>query len=398
MRTAPAATDAPPSENANEYHFDRTISRGTLENYLSRAITMEGMFNGRGDLDDNIRMLKCIGAKFIGRSLCLWGGEANLLNNLERAKQQTPKAHAADPDMILQACIFEIVTTQVGQVPVPDWAFAALGLPAEKRNFRYADMLYLDGRFKDHWRAGQSVPDVGRPETKLYFYFLGASFIDVGCEAIHLGQTELMNHNDKGLDHYSQVLVLIRSYAAQHARRHMVLLDSHVPSGGLVRDGQMLMDFHSFPLRIMETPDKPQEAILKVGFSDGIYGRSKGGTTVSGWKCDQLPYLVEIDNWGVSKQPGQAKAGSIWIWGYDEITWFAHQSQQYRSNWLSYAWNWVRQTDTNGFLQMPGSRTLVSPLDRKRWYYANKPSAAVPEGYGDEEAIRAIWVAESGTP
>ena len=98
--------------------------------------------------------------------------------------------------------------------------------------------------------------------------------------------------------------------------------------------GNLLMDFHSFPLRIMEVPDKPQEAILKVGFSDGIYGRSKGGMTFSGWKCEHLPYLVEIDNWGVSKQPGQAKAGGIWIWGYDEITWFAHQSQQYRSNWL----------------------------------------------------------------
>lgn len=377
------------------YHFDRTISRDVLEKYLDRAITMEGMLNGRGDLDDNIRMLKSLGAKFIGRALCLWGGEANLLSHLERAKQQLPKVHAADPDMVLQACIFEIVTTQVEQVPVPEWAFLALGQPVEKRNFRYAAMLYPNGRFKDHWRAGQSVPDVSQPETKLWFYFLGASFIDVGCEAIHLGQTELMNGNDRDLAHYSQVLALIRSHATKHARRHMVLLDSHVPSGGLLRDGHLLMDFHSFPLRIMETPDKPQEAILKLGFSDGIYNRSKGGTTFSGWKCEHLPYLVEIDNWGVSKTPGQPKAGSIWIWGYDEITWFAQQGQQYRSNWLHYAHDWVRQTDANGFLQMPGSRTLRSPLDNKRWYYANNPSAAVPDGFGDEEAIRAIWSAAS---
>src|SRR5512138_1160597 len=298
---------------AEQFRFDKTISRATLENYLSRSITIEGLLNGRGDLTDNIRMLKSIGAKFIGRSLCLWGGEANLLNNLARAKQQLPLVHAADPDMVLQACIFEIVTTQVEQVPVPDWAFAAFGLPVEKRNFRYADMLYPTGRFKDHWRPGQSVPDVSRPETKLWFYFLGASFIDAGCEAIHLGQTELMNGNDKRLDHYSQVLTLIRSYAAGHARRYMILLDSHVPSGGLVRQGQLLMDFHSFPLRIMEVPDKPQEAILKLGFSDGIYNRSKGGKTFSGWTCEHLPYLVEIDNWGVSRTPGQAKAGSIWI-------------------------------------------------------------------------------------
>jgi hypothetical protein len=383
------------AEPAAKYQFDRTISREVLENYLDRSITMEGLLNGRGDLDDNIRMLKSIGAKFIGRALCLWASEANLMSNLERAKQQLPKVHGADPDMILQACIFEIVTTQVDQVPVPEWVFTALGQPPEKRNFRYADMLYPNGRFKDHWRPGQSVPDVSQPETKLWFYFLGASFIDVGCEAIHLGQTELMNKNDQNLEHYAQVLALIRAHAAKHARRHMVLLDSHVPSGGLVRDGQLLMDFHSFPLRIMETPDKPQEAILKLGFSDGIYNRSKGGATFSGWKCEHLPYLAEIDNWGVSKQPGQPKAGGIWIWGYDEITWFAQQTPAYRSNWLHYARDWVRKTDANGHLQMPGSRTLRSPLDNKRWYYANKPSTAVPEGFGDEEAIRAIWAATS---
>ena len=381
-----------PSPN---YHFDKTISREVLEHYLARAITMEGLLNKRGDVDDNIRMLNAIGAKFIGRSLCLWGGEANLLQNLEWARLQVPKLHLADPDMVLQACIFEIVTIQVNQVPVPDWAFTALGLPVEKRNFRYADMLYRDGKFKDHWRPDQSVPDVSQLETRLYFYFLGSSFIDVGCEAIHLGQSELMNRNDRELDHYSSVLTLIRTHAATHARRRMVLLDSHVPSGGLIRDGKLLMDFHSFPLRIMETPEKPQEAILKLGFSDGIYGRSKGGMTFSGWKCDHLPYLVEIDNWGVSKKPGQAGAGSIWIWGYDEITWFAHQSQGYRADWLRYAWDWVRQTDPNGYLEMPGSRTMSSPLDHRRWYYANNPSPAVPEGLGDETAIHAVWSAAS---
>ena len=43
-------------------------------------------------------------------------------------------------------------------------------------------------------------------------------------------------------------------------------------------DGRaVVLDFHAFPLRVMELPDKPEEAILKGGFSDGIYGRSKGG-------------------------------------------------------------------------------------------------------------------------
>ena len=64
------------------------------------AITMEGLLNGKGDLDDNIRMLKSTGAKFIGRSLCLWAGEANLLQNLARAKMQVGFLLLLDPDMI----------------------------------------------------------------------------------------------------------------------------------------------------------------------------------------------------------------------------------------------------------------------------------------------------------
>src|SRR6516225_2647396 len=99
------ASDEAPAKGSPNYQFDRSISREVLENYLARSITMEGLLNGRGDFDDNIRMLKSIGAKFIGRSLCLWGGEGNLLRNLERARQQFPKVHEADPDMVLQACI-----------------------------------------------------------------------------------------------------------------------------------------------------------------------------------------------------------------------------------------------------------------------------------------------------
>ncbi|MFO1501007.1 MAG: hypothetical protein U1G07_21890 [Verrucomicrobiota bacterium] len=395
MASAPPDGGAATPAQPRDYRFDGTISRGVLCNYLSRAITMEGLLNGRGDLPDNVRMLKSMGAKFVGRSLCLWGNEGNLLRNLERARVERPIVHAADPELVLQACIFEIVTTQVDQVPIPGWAFAAFGEAPEQRNFRYADMLYANGRFKDHWRSGQSVPDVSRPETKRWFYFLGVSFIDAGFEAIHFGQTELMNKNDPNLDHYAQVLERLRAYGAQHARRHLLICDSHVPSGGLVREGRLLMDFHSFPLRIMEVSDKPKTAVLKVGFSDGIYGRSKGGITPSGWSCEHLPYLVEVDNWGVSKQPGQPKVGGIWIWGYDEITWFAQQEEASRNSWLRYAWQWVRETDPNGYLEMPGSRTLSSPLDQKRWYYANRPSPAVPEGFGQEETIKAIWASDT---
>jgi hypothetical protein len=389
---ASAPTAAAAAAAARDYHFDAKISRPVLENYLSRSITMEGLLNRRGDFDDGVRMLREIGAKFIGRSLCLWAGESNFITNVERAKSLTLALHAADPDMVLQACVFEIVTPQVEQLAIPDWVFTAFGQPVEKRNFRYADMIYPQGQRRD-WGRNGSVPDISKLETRLWFYYQAASYIDAGCEAIHFGQVELMARNDRDAANWSQLLTLVRAYAAAHARRHMVICDGHVPSGGVIvrADGRLLLDFHSFPLRIMETPDKPQEAILKVGFSDGIYNRSKGGMTASGWPCDHLPYLVELDNWGVSRTPGQAKAGGIWIWGYDEITWFAHQPKAYRATWLKYASDWIRTTDPNGFLEMPGSRTMRSPQDQMRWYYANRPSPAVPEGLDDEQAIRAVW-------
>lgn len=390
---SPRIATAPGASHARHYQFDRTISREVLENYLARSISMEGVFNGRGDLEDDIRMLRGMGAKYIGRSLCLWGAEANFLANVERAKTQVPKLLAADPEMILEACVFEIVGTRVDQIAVPDWVFADMGQPVEKRNFRYGDMIYPEGQRRD-WGRNASVPDESRTETQLWFYYQAAAYIDAGFEGIHFGQVEIMNRNDPGNVHWDYLLGRVRAYAAKHARRHLVLCNGHVPSGGLMREGKPLLDFNAFPLRIMEVPDEPQAAILKVGFSDGIYGKSKGGLTPSGWTCEHLPYLVEIDNWGVSRTPGQAKAGGIWIWGYDEITWFAHQSQAYRSHWLHYAWSWVRKTDPNGFLQMPGSRTLSSPLDKMRWYYANQPGPKVPDGLDDEGTIGAVWAAD----
>jgi len=144
----------------------------------------------------------------------------------------------------------------------------------------------------------------------------------------------------------------------------------------------------------METPDKPQEAVLKVGFSDGIYGRSKGGIAPSGWTCEHLPYIVELDNYGRSRHPGQANAKGefLWVWGYDEITWFAHQPREYRAKWLQYAWEWLRDTDTNAHLQMPGSR-ILSPgkPDAPRWYWANTRSDACPAGFNTEETIKELW-------
>ena len=73
-----------------EYSFDeRGISRQVLENYLERSITMVYLLmpdkpEGRRVYSyhaDDMRMVKDIGAKFIGRSIYRWGACWTNLNS-----------------------------------------------------------------------------------------------------------------------------------------------------------------------------------------------------------------------------------------------------------------------------------------------------------------------------
>ena len=382
------------------YRFDGRISRQVLENYLSRSITMTELYRSPGNLDDDIRMLRNIGAKFAGRTVYLWGGEARIAGPvfLAQGRDMASRIHKNDPDVVLQAAIFEIVTQQgVSQIPVPAWVFQEFAQTPETRNFDYSKMFVAeDKRFADHWRRGSSVPDICLPETKMWFFFLAASYMDVGIEAIHFGQLDLMGRNDPGYRNWAELLQHVRHYAAAKARRHYVMLDAHVPKAGPVVDGKLLLDFHSFPLRPKEVAGTPQQAILEVGYSDGLCGRSNGGIAPSGWKCEHLPYLVEFDNFGGTRTPGQASqahGASIFTWGYDEITWFSEQPEEYRNQWLHYAWTWLKENDRNGFLEMPGGRMLTR--GKAPWYFANTRSAASPQGFSQEETIRAIWKGDS---
>jgi hypothetical protein len=396
------AAAAPPG-----YRFKGKISRQVLENYLARSITMAELYRAPGNLDDDLRMLKNIGAKFIGRAIYLWGGEARIAEGefLAQGRRLTERIHRDDPGVVVQAAAFEIVTEQVAKVPVPAWVFREFRLRPETRNFDYAKMLFPDKKMVDHWRRGSSVPDICQAETKMWFLFLAGTYLDIGVEAIHFGQLDLMGRNDRQYRHWADLMQRVRRLAARKARRKFLLCDAHVPKAGPVVDGRLLLDFHSFPLRPKEVAGAPQQAVLEVGYTDALYLRSNGGITPSGWKCEHLPYLVEFDNFGGTRAPGQSSQAlrpSIFTWGFDEITWFAWQPESYRNQWLRYAWNWLKEHDPNGFLQMPGSRMLTNgpPGEdgaRLRWYFANTRSPACPQGFNQEETIKAIWAEDART-
>jgi hypothetical protein len=347
-----------------DYRFDREISLPVLRNYRSRSITMTELYRSPGTLDDDLRMLHNIDAKFAGRPVYLWGGEARIADPkfMTQGREMADRIHRQDPDVVLQAAVFEIVTQEVNQIPVPDWVLREFGRQPETRNFDYSKMLFPDGTLVNHGRAGSSVPDICQPETKMWFFFLAASYIDAGIEAIHFGQLDLVGREDAGYTNWADLLKHVRGYAARKARRHYVICDAHVPKGGSVANGHLLLDFHSFPLRPKDVADSPGKAVLQVGYTDAIYGRSSGGIAPSGWTCEHLPSLVEFDNFGGTRTPGQASQAerpSIFVWGYDEITWFAQQPEACQNQWLRYAWNWLKEHDRAGSLEMPGGRMLT---------------------------------------
>jgi hypothetical protein len=374
--------------------FDGHIARPQLEGYLSRSITMEGLLTDHGDLDDQLRLLQQTGARFAGRVIYLWGGEKNLAPALAGAAPRERKLHTAMPDLMLQAAIFEIITEDVGTLPIPARVTREFGVTNGPRNFSYETMLFPDGKHRNQWRKGSSVPDITQIETQMWFYNLATLYLDLGVEAIHFGQVDLMAPGQAGYRAWDSLLGRVRAYARLHGRRGLVICDGHVPRGGVVVEGRLLLDFHSFPLRIDEVPDHPIEGVLRMGYLDSLFGRSKGGITPSGWTCEYLPYLVEFDNFGRSRREGQ-NIGGCWIWGYDEICWFAHLTRPQRDRWLRYSWQWVREHDPNGYVEMPGSRTLAAPAEKKNWYWASDSSPGCPGGFGDETTIRDIWKSDT---
>lgn len=377
------------------YKFDRGISRKVLENYLSKAVTHVGLCqcfpeSSTLQFEDDLRMLKNIGAKFIGRAAYAWKTPPNDAEHFKKAAERAALVHKSDPDIILQACIFEAVFENVGNIPVPEWVFTEFREPFQHRNFQYAKMLYNPGPsdLRNHWELGGSVPDISKLETRMWFYYRAKNYIDAGFESIHFGQVELMGHNDNDHYYWQNLLTRIRKYALSTARRHWVLCDSH--THGLAIQGKLLFDFHSYPLRIQELSDNKMESELRLGVPTSIYRSSLGGLTPSGWRCDSLPYLVELDSWGASANPGEPLQQN-WIWGYDEICWFAHQeSENYRNEWLRYASSWVHSNDPNGWFQMPTRRNLAVKVNGVDMYHANTPSANII-GYNQEITIKEIW-------
>lgn len=392
-----------PIHSSGSLYFNGSISEATLHAYLSRAVSCSNELTSPYMADD-LRMFQSLGALFLGRAIYPfewvdWRGEydGDEQGMMSRARSFIERAHANNPDVIVQGICAEATFPSVNRIPVPAWVFEEFGEPIEQRNFRFDEMYRPDHPASYEW-TGQGlnciVLDLTRPETQRWMYYRCRTLIDAGCEAIHMGQPHLYAEKDRGAQILESLLERVRAYARKQARRHLVLLDAH--THGIARHGRLLFDLHSRPISAVSWREKPFRIILQ------LKGKSMGGIAPSGWSCASLPYLVEIDNWGgysidLADWDNMDKRAAQRRWGWDDIAWFSNQTQAERDHFLLYAHRWLRMQDPAAHFQMPARRTLgsveilhssgVTITD----YHANRPSAACPIGFDQEDTIARIW-------
>jgi hypothetical protein len=217
--------------------------------------------------------------------------------------------------------------------------------------------------------------------------------IDIGVEALHLGQTGLIGKFDTANRWWSETINRIRAYALKNARRHYVIINSHWSLHNFVGDhGRMLQDFNAYPCRIraiagqedhVPTEENPQYCDLPIGYQCAPYKADKMGITPSGEFTEHYPYLVEFDNYDAAQ--GDA------VWGMDESSWIANQSDDYRRSFYTEVRKMVAAFNNNGHVALLGKRP-ASTKKAHGYYYMNN-SKYFSDGFSDEEAIIAAFKA-----
>ena len=398
------------------YEFKDGITLDVLKNYMARSAACHLLDSYEGNLmnfDENFRMVLYTGAKYLTRAI---GDDVYYVTQdndifLEMYKEKIDYAHEIDPDLIFEGCVFETCGPETDKYEIPEYVFEAFDLPVEKRNFDSSKMLYDDGTWVNHFGDGISMPDMSKLETQMWWYYRATVLIDHGFEALHLGSTPSISYVDEtqGYVAWKRITDLIREYAKNHARRGYVILNGHTKNmktadDKLVFDFNMWMlcgDIPLFETAGAPTEDNPQELKINGKATEAIYNRTTGGYHPNGEYLDNALYMVELDNYGMdpdaNNKPATRGGNGTMPWGIDEIGWFARQPENYRHEWLDYAYFRVQELDKDiGYFNMPLLRRAAHDKGIVYHYRANVPSYGYwIDGKNDEGVIKNVWIKDN---
>ena len=385
--------------NAQDVQFNGTMSRQQLEAYLSRALVTEfdSLHRGIKAYNDLIDFAARCDARFLctcygigyGSELAINTGFFDTVaNTIIDINSAYAKKDLLPP--IVGAAIWEKITHDINNLWIPSEVASLYHVG--KRKFIFDSVKYVNDT-----NTLIATPDISRKETQMYFYFLATRFINAGVEAIHLGIIGNEDKNDQ--DHVLtwNLLTNIRKYAATK-NRGVVLLNADEYGIHLKNTDTLLFDFNTNPTRVSgyktgydstwasmwDYFESPYGGPGRLTYNDcSPYGKMEGGTTYFGWHADTLCYLLALDNTLTSNCNCLYNTGCWTVYGFDEISWFVLQAEDYRNQWLCYANEQVKKLDRNAFFAMPG-RTLFT----RRWIFY---SAINGYGYNQEDAIINIW-------
>ena len=171
-----------------------------LNRILSRAVTL-AQATVSPTMEDDLRMIGKVRPNFIGRAAYRWLHDETDTQHFTAAADWADRAHAVDPQLVLQACLFEAVYPPIDDIPIPAWVFDDLGHDLEERNFSWQAMIgsvEIPGQGTGTTWHGGGVPDITLPESQRWFYYLAVRYLQAGYEALHLGQAHLIAGTDAG--------------------------------------------------------------------------------------------------------------------------------------------------------------------------------------------------------
>ena len=391
-----------PVAYAQNSQFYGSLTRDELQTYMSRSLAVEfdGINKGMAEYNDIINFAARSDARYLGTCYGVGYGSELPVNHgyfdiIHSTVLEINKAYIANGFIppIIGGSIWEKVTHDVDSIWMNDEVANTYNVP--KRRFIFDSIKYITDTNKRI-----ATPDISRIETQMYFYFLATKFIDAGMEAIHMGIIELEDLNDSGHVATWDILCKIRKYASTR-NRGLVLLNADTYGLHLRNTDTLLYDFNTRPTRVSgyySGKDSTWHSMWiyyqsafggpgRLSYNEcSPYGKMAGGWSPLGWHADTMPYIVVLDNTLTNNCNCLVKAGCWTVYGFDEISWFTMQNEEYRNQWLCYAYSYVKMLDRNGNFMMP-CRTLFT----RRWTYY---TAVNGYGYDQEDEIVKIWSGE----
>ena len=385
--------------HAQNSQFNGKMSRAQLEDYLDRTMVLsfDSLDKGMPAYNDLVNFAARCNARCLANTFTVgYGSELPInfgfFNKVQTAVTDIQNAYAKKGLVapMVGAAIWESVTKNVDSIWMNDEV--ANTFHVAKRRFIYDSIKYMNDPAKD-----RATPDISRPETQMYFYYLATEFIKSGIEVLHMGIIEYEDKNDTNHLCTWDLLCKIRDYGATK-NRGIVLINADTWGVRLKKTDTLLYDYVMIPTRVSgyytghdstwssmwNYRESPYGGPGRLSVTDcSPFGKIGGGYVNLGWYADSIPYQVVLDNTLTNNCNCLVYATCYTVYGFDEISWFTLQSEDYRNEWLCYANSETKRLDKNCHFVMPG-RKIYS----RRWSYY---SAMNGYGFNQEDAIINTW-------